>query len=280
MKKNYYPLCGIFCLTLLLFSCKTAKKPVYPAWQTMNKQERLTSVMQSAVSFNSLSSNVLLTVSGTQKMSGTTVDAQLRIQHNKALQLSMRVPLLGIEAFRLLLTPDEVLVIDRLNKQYVSATMSELQGRMPFVFDYAMAEALWTNQLFVAGKSGVEKSDFSLFALQENELSANLYYSDRKGIRYNFLCNQLQRIQSVNIGVPSSDEGLQCDYSSWEKTSDQQLFPTKMLWKVQTQESDYQLDVQFKSVQINTSFVIDKEIPAKYKQVGLNQVIQLISKMI
>jgi hypothetical protein len=214
------------------------------------------------------------------KQVSMAIDAQLRIRHNEAFQLSLRVPLLGSEAFRLILTPDKVLVIDRLNKQYVQESMSVLQAQFPFTFDYYMAEALWTNRLFLAGKSSLSKKDLSGFAMDNDKYTIHLKYSDDYATNYIFSCDHTARIQSTQALRESGALGVECVYSAWGQTSKQQTFPMAMQWKLLTNKQPLQLNIAFKSVNTDAPVNIDQSIPNKYTQASLEQLIRTLKRFL
>ena len=55
-----------------------------------------------------------------------TVPGAIRMRKDEVIRLQLFIPLLGSEVGRLEFTPDYVLVIDRLHKQYVKADYNQL----------------------------------------------------------------------------------------------------------------------------------------------------------
>ncbi|GHT87848.1 hypothetical protein FACS189474_1740 [Bacteroidia bacterium] len=249
------------------------------ALQSMTKEERLNNIIQSGIQYNTLSSNLKLTVKPGKK-SGTTVDAQLRVVKAEAIQLSLRVPILGTEAVKILITPDNLLFIDRINKIYLSESMHDIKSKAPFDFDYYSLEALLTNQLFIAGKKEITRSDYPAFQLQEDAFLVNIAYTDKQAIRYDFTGDYSNRIQSARMNQEKWKSQLQCTYTGWGLTSNKRIFPMSVNMTLNIPNEIYTANFTYKSVDVNTDFSIDYTVPNRYKQVTLQQVLKLIGNLL
>ena len=121
-------------LVMLLAGCKTSKvvktAPVEPAY---------------------LSSKLQLTVPN--KNGSITVSGSMKMKSGERIQLSVLMPVFRSEVMRMEVTPDEVLLIDRMNKRYVRATRDELKELLPENADFDRLEKL----LFKASLPGEKK---------------------------------------------------------------------------------------------------------------------------
>ena len=268
-------------LLLLLFaaSCKSSKEAASIALPSMTTKDRISSIIQSGIQYNDLSSNLRLTIRPGKLQKETSIDAQLRIVRNEALQISLRVPFLG-EAFRILITPDKILIIDRLNRQYLHETMQNIQAQIPFDFDYYSLEALFTNQLFIAGKKEISPSDYANFKIREDNFRAFITYSDKQKILYDFESDYTNRIQALRMESKNVSSYLQCNYTDWGLTSNNRTFPMTLNLQLNTPDEVYDLKCLYKSVAINTAFTIDHNIPNNYRQITLQQAFRLIEQLL
>ena len=89
-----------------------------------------------------LSSKVQLTVNGTMKL-----------KKEECMQISFLMPILRTEVARMEVTPDEILLVDRMGKRYVRATRKELKDVLPKKADFAHLEKL----LYAASKPNGKK---------------------------------------------------------------------------------------------------------------------------
>lgn len=87
-----------------------------------------------------------LTAGVRYEASGRTFTGQLRMRRGRCIQLS--AGLLGIEAFRVELFPDHVMIMDRTSRRYVECHYADLPHRNTLALDYSMIEAIFWNRVF------------------------------------------------------------------------------------------------------------------------------------
>ena len=95
-----------------------------------------------------MSSKVQLTIPN--KGGTVTVNGTMKLVSGERMQLSFLMPILRSEIARLEITPNDVLVVDRMGKRYVQATRKELKDILPRKADFAYLEKI----LFDAAKPG------------------------------------------------------------------------------------------------------------------------------
>ena len=120
--------CSVILLALLMSGCKAGKVLTKPV--ALVNTENLTylgNVANNTPAITNFSSKMKLTISSNGK--DMSVNGTLRMKKDQVIQLSI-VPFLGIEAGRVEFTPTKVLIIDRINKQYVEEPISELSAMM------------------------------------------------------------------------------------------------------------------------------------------------------
>jgi hypothetical protein len=270
----------IFFLLLLVFSCKTGKETTTIALSSLANEERIRYMLQSEMPYSDLSSSLKLTLRKGSAGKETPIDAQLRIVRGEAIQISLRIPILGSEAFRILLSPDEVRIIDRLNKQYIAAPTSLVLAQTSVDFDYYSLEALLTNRLFIAGKKEIRPDDYSDFRVREDSFRAYLSCSDRQAIRYDFESDYTHRIQAARMQQENGSSYLQCLYTDWGLASNNRTFPMTMDLQFHTPSEVFRLNFSCKSVAVDTGATVDYSIPSKYRPVSLEQITRWIESLL
>ena len=150
-----------FLLLLMLASCHSSKKATKekndktkptttittPGSTTTtkkspDKQDPDLNKMKIAVGTN-FTSKVKVTI--TQEGKEITTNGNLRMRYGDVIQLTLVDPLVGIaEIGRLELSPDKVLIIDRVNKRYVDTTYEEFSALKSRNIDYnTIQEFFW-----------------------------------------------------------------------------------------------------------------------------------------
>lgn len=90
--------------------------------------------------------DAVLTVNGTMKLKVVPFEEE-------RVQISFQMPILRTEVARMEVTPDEILLVDRMGKRYVRATRKELKGVLPRKADFAHLKKL----LYAASKPNGRK---------------------------------------------------------------------------------------------------------------------------
>ena len=95
-----------------------------------------------------LSSKVVLTVP--TKEAVLTVNGTMKLKNGERMQLSFLMPILRSEVARIDITPDEVILVDRMGKRYVQASRRELKDMLPKKATFQQLEKL----LYAAARPG------------------------------------------------------------------------------------------------------------------------------
>jgi len=265
---------------IVVFSgCKTTRSSTSVALSKMGKEERIESIQYQAIPFNTLSSSLRFSIKPGKDKNTTTVNALLRIIKDKVIQLSLRIPFLGSEAARITFTPEQVIIIDRLNKRYLSESISDFQQTTSFEFDFYSLQALFTNQLFIAGKSSVSSNDYPTFNWSENEYLVKLNSMDSQGIHYDFTSDFSNRIIQTEMYKDKDKANLNWLYKDFGATSNNRLFPMKMTMELTLPDDLITLNLNFNNVDIDTDFDLDTSIPDRYQRIEMKQLIELIQSL-
>lgn len=107
-----------------------------------------------------LSSKVQLTIP--HKGSTFTLNGTMKLIRGERMQLSLLMPIIRTEVARLEVTPEDILVIDRMGKRYVQATRQELKGVLPRRADFAHLEKLLFEASKPNGKSSLTGKELGL----------------------------------------------------------------------------------------------------------------------
>lgn len=272
---KYYKL--TICLVLgvaLLGGCKTSKK-VGTVASTGVKDEAVffTSLKEQAIQYNTLSARGNISLD-----KGISGRLDLKIIKDEALQLSASVPILGIEAFRLEMTPDSLLFIDRLNKRYVADNYEKLRSQTPIAFNFYNLQALFTNHIFIPGEKEFSSSQYERFTLLQESPAAEIRIRDNLDILYMFTVDGEEKLLATTVSDPSFTYHLNWKYENFERV-DNQPFPMQM--NVQVSENDRSkggFQLSFSRVQLNESFKLETPIPTKYQRVSLDSLLKSLTK--
>lgn len=149
-----------------------------------------------------LTAKVKVKVAGVGK--DLSVSGNLKMKRDEVVQLSLYF--LGMEVGRLEFSPQEVLVIDRMNKQYVRASYSEVSFLEKADLDFYALQALFWNEVFVPGARD-PSSEAYRFELSEVDGKTFLSLTDTPKLSYIFKATtQTALLESLEVKSNNSAE--------------------------------------------------------------------------
>ena len=107
---------------------------------------------------SSLSSKMQLSIPG----SSMTINGTMKLKEDERIQLTVLMPFFRTELLRIELTPTDVLIIDRSNKQYAQTTTADLSAMSPNNISYGQVEKLLIEASKSNGKAELTTTDLGL----------------------------------------------------------------------------------------------------------------------
>lgn len=275
-KTHIYIICivGVFLLPLLS-GCNTTKKvATVEATAAKAHFDFFESMQQQAFDFNTLSARMSAEVDIPGKEMSSRVD--LKIVKDSALLLSVQ-PLLGMEVFRVEMSVDSLLIVDRMNRIYCIDSYNNLKGEMPLTFNFYNLQALFINNLFIPGEKGIASNQYNRFKLRQEGVMAEAQIVDPTGMIYTFLADGEEKILSTFITDRSAEYALHWGYTDF-RMIDQQPFPMLM-------DARLLLDgvraggikLSFSKLQRDVPVNIRFSVPDKYRQITFEQLLKSLN---
>lgn len=203
-----------------------------------------------------------------------SLGGSLKMKRNDVIQLSLTF--LGMEVGRMEFTQDEVLIVDRVNRQYARVPYNNVKFLQSANLDFYALQSLFWNELFVPGQHdvGTQTGAFSVASSGEHTL---LTLTGAPKLDYKFLTvtqsGLLDRttVYSKNVSVA---DNLECRYGSFVKLGGKP-FPTTVSLSFKG-EKNVTLDLTLNSLNNATGWATRTEVSSKYKPMDVER---LLSKM-
>lgn len=274
-KKTYILL--LTCAMLFAFySCKSKKQVLgtYTPIEVKKNAQLFSDILNNSFEYSTLSSKLNMNISSGK--SSISSKANMRIIKNSIIQLSIQ-PLFGVEMFRVHITPDTLILLDRMNKQYVKESISDLKKEYPVGFDFETLQALFSNHIFVSGKQNLEISDYNRFQIKK---ASNTHYllkatDELSAIDYSFTVDGSDRVGFTHLVEPEKRYSLQWQYSNFEMVQDK-MFPSKMNVSVETPSRRMAVGLDFSDIRKDESFTLSMNIPSGYTQKSFEEVLRFL----
>ncbi len=260
-------------------SCKTTKPIVKQNAGTIedkNSSVLFADILSRQPDFNTLTSKMDVTLQTDSK--SVNSKASFKMRKNQAIQISLQ-PLFGVEVARLLVKPDTIIIIDRLNKRYVMESIQNLKKKYPVGFDFYTLQALFANQIFVSGSSENTQSDVSKFRITQDSNAYILSAKDASSqINYMFKVNAKDRVIETNLSQDGSARNILWQYLNFV-TINNLVYPTSMKVIAKSTSRTMNVDMNFNSVNINNEVEFSGIIPGSYARVSLDEIIKFMGSL-
>ncbi len=257
----------LFFLVTVMAACSPVREITVPDIEDLTVSSTLHALRTEEASFDFFStrfSGVVTVDNSSYNASGT-----IRIRRDSAIYISVS-PFLGIEAARVLITPDDVQIINRLDGTYFKGGMAYVNSMLNTQLDFYMLQALLLGNDFAHFSS----ENFTLSADGERILLRNPgRFSDAGGVSGSlfqqnlWLDHETFRILENLIYEPLTRRSLRARYERFDKVSDQTV-PTAMTWTIIDPASRTELSLRYSRTTINEPQPIRFSVPDRYEHIG------------
>ncbi|MBR5102807.1 MAG: DUF4292 domain-containing protein, partial [Muribaculaceae bacterium] len=201
---------------------------------------------------------------------------QMRMVKDQSIMISMRVPILGIEVVRLVVTGDTLLVVDKLHKRYLRENISLLTGDLPL--NVSTLQELFLGRAFVIDKGALstklsDEIDVTIAKNGERNVTPK---KQPKDLKYWFIFDEIGKITSTHV-TPTDDSSKEykVTYSNIKNTDAGNVASdVKVATKIKG--SDVALNIDYDSFKWNKKVEIDTNVPNKYKRIEAKSLLSLL----
>ena len=277
MTKRIFQIFGVVLIVVLLASCSTTKsiKKAHSI-EGMTEMEFVESVIENAGDWKALTAKMSLSLDlegkGVTKVSGT-----LRIKKGEVIQMSI-APLLGIEVARAEISPNGILVIDRMNKRYVEVSFAEVKALAKADLDFHTLQALFLNELFLPGKDDLTARDASSFRVEPETEGVWLNVKRAKRFGYHFLTEAPEALLKESyIGLNGTPYGLRWKYDDF-RALERKQFPVDMKLAFEGGKKSVKAALTLSRLSTNGDWETHTEVSKKYEKVELEEILKILLK--
>lgn len=258
-----------------LAGCKSSKNVISTSGTLASKSQKelMTDIIDSELKYNTLSGKVSVGLSAVGSQSELKTHSYIKIQRDKAIQISIRLPLINKEIMRLDVTPDSVILIDRNNRKYGVEYIDQLNKNNAIDINYYNLQALLTNSLFAPGKTEVTQNDYKDFRFTKKATSYELQANGKSDVKYGFNIAPNDRITSTSISKSNATESVLWNYSGFINESGK-IYPTNHEVIVAINNRKIRLTISYPSLDIDKDISIDSSLPGKYEKVPIKNIIK------
>ena len=207
-----------------------------------------------------------------------TVPGSLHMRYGEVIRIQAFIPLLGSEVGRIEFTPDYVLVIDRMHKEYIKEDYNKVDFLKNNGLNFYSLQALFWNQLFMPGTASISEANLMDFGVTEAGNSKNITL--KKG-NLNIVWNadntngRISKAQATYSSISQGKSSLNWTYSNFKAVAGK-MFPAYQKFTFATtaikNQRDISLTLDMDGVKTDSKWEAKSEISNKYKKIEATDV--------
>ena len=267
---------------LLLGACGSKKsvvadKPAVASADTVEQKAFMQRVHANVQTQEFVTSKVKFAIEvGRLKQSFT---GNLKMKRNDVIRLQLMA--FGfVEAARLEFTPDQVLIMDRINKQYLRVPYHYVDFLRESGINFYTLQALFWNELFLPNHQSVAQQDMDAFTTMAEGDNMIVSYDDAKaGMNYSWLASKATgRISMANIAYQDRLNNNATTQLNWDYRHFAQMgrkhFPDNMGITVTTPKKELKLSLELNYLGNDSDWETRTNISGKYNEVEIDEILR------
>ena len=205
-----------------------------------------------------------------------TLTGNLRMKRDDVIRLQLMA--FGfVEAARIEFTKDYVLIMDRINKQYLKAPYNYVDFLRNSGLNFYVLQALFWNELFLPGKQSLTAEDMTKFNSSSLGDGESIIDYEEGKMNYSWLTyEQSGRIKMANVTYRDNYQGntqLNWDYKMFAPLG-QKLFPSDMGITLTTPKKEVKLGIRLNYLGNDSEWEPRTVVSNKYREVSVDEILR------
>ena len=252
--------------------------------ESVKKLTFVQKVSDNAVYTRNITSKIDFSISAGGK--DISVDGTLRMRKDEVIRIQL-APFGLVEVGRVEFTPDYVLLIDRIHKEYIKADYNNVSFLKDNGLNFYSLQALFWNQLFIPGKQNISESSLKFFDADLCNMGNTIPVTlKQNGMSFAWNANKLNgQIESANIEYKSKANGassMTWNYSDFKQVGAKQ-FPALQKITVKTtalkKNNSGSMTIKLKNIGTDANWETTTTVSDKYKEVSVEDVMKKIMSL-
>ncbi len=240
-------------LILALSSCKALRKAHGESLKLKTEKVLIKGLLENSVNAEWLGARAKISYS--DEYGGESFTANIRMRKDSAIWMNFKK--FSIEGARVLLTPDSIFVIDRINNEYTAKPFSYAQKEYSLPFGFHGLQALLLGNPVFFSKESVAGTDSTQYTLEQKteNLTAKYWLSSPELRLRHFLVDDFRNKRTVDAF-----------YSDFRQLDGKQQFSYVRSFNLKSTDlGQMKVQIEFSKVEINSPQEMKFEVPKGYK---------------
>lgn len=270
---------GVFRITVLIgvllatVACTSSRKTIRQPLKEEGAEYLFSNLKKHELKFEGFTAKFSATIVNNRKE--TSFEGQLRVLRDSIIWISV-TPLLGIEMARFVLTNDSIKYINRINNTYLHKNFDYINEMLNKTIDYDMAQAFLTGNDFSfyensRFKAQVDGQEYKLHTINRLKLKRSVRKNDTDisiPIQSIWLNPETFKISKVVLNETDKDNRrFSAIYSDFSTINDQ-LIPTGLEYRVETNSDHVRISIVYSKITINPDQLsFPYRVPEHYSEI-------------
>ena len=205
-----------------------------------------------------------------------STSGSLKMKKNDVIQISLVDPLLGVmELGRMEFTKTRVLIIDRINKQYVDLPYSDVSFLKQANIDFNTLQSLFWHEVFEPGKSSTKAADFQF---KDNGNNIDITFVDHM-LTYKFATKKQQGQLQETVITNNTDKNYRFAFNYDNFTTFySKPFPREMTMAFTASSQTTSLSLTLSSLKNSSDWTARSTAPSKYTKADPEKLFKALVK--
>ena len=242
----------------------------------VNKEEFLQRVNDNAQHARFITSKIKFSVEvGNREM---TLTGNLKMKRDDVIRLQLMA--FGfVEAGRLEFTPEYVLIVDRINKQFLKVPYAQLDFLRNSGIDFYMLQSLFWNELFQPGVSRLADRHLNRYEAEVGADNDVVITLENQKLSYRWLADHVAAcVKTANVKYDDHFSGsyqLNWDYTDFKTVpNSKKTFPMQHNVRFTTPQKEVKFKMILNYMGSDTDWETRTQLSGKYRQVPVDEILR------
>lgn len=257
-------------ISVITASCTTTRRAIREPLKEQGTDFLFKNLKANELNYNYFSAR--FNASLEQDKKETAITGQIRIKRDSAIWVSVS-PLMGIEMIRILITPDSIRYVNRIENTYFKGAFDYIDLLKNSTLDFDMLQAFLTGNDFsrydsTSFKGGIDNSEYTLQTTDRRKLKKYLKGNRDVNIPIQHIWLNPDNFKITKIMIrEASTNGKKAEATYSHQSIEGQLVPVGIIFEAETGNDKAKVNITYSKINLTQILQFPFRIPEKYTRI-------------
>lgn len=264
---------GLMLISFLIIvsACSVSKRTIKAPLKEQGAEYLFQNLKSNELKYDFLSAR--FSASFIQNKKSTTLSGQIRIHRDTAIWISIS-PIMGIEMVRVLITPDSIKYMNRIDKSFFADNFDYINTLINSTLDYDMLQSFLTGNDFSfyensSFRAGIENHEYKLITTNRKKLKKYVRHNEEISIPLQNIWLNAETFKISKVLIRELTPNGRKLEGVYEYSMNQgQLMPAKVRFDLETMDNKNTIEMDYSKISLSNDLSFPFTIPDKYRRVS------------